>query len=195
MGSGQMPNLGTLNDMRLKAINTPILGGPTVSQVANIGGGIYHGANALSGLMDNSNAQKDLNSLKSDITLAMASNPMYDMYLDASDQKLLRQMKNDRLEGTHGGTVKGIVNSLPKALLNTGLGFLAGGPAGAAIQGIGTLANAGISGYGQGIDEQYAQLQGLYDKLQRANDDYLSMKRPRGLRQAGLQSQYFNQLY
>ena len=188
--------LQNLNATREKLVNNPLLGqgSPSISNIANIGGGIYHGINALSGLNSNASSQKDLESLKRDITLA-TTNPMYDMYLNAADEKLLREMNNSNTSGNWTAAGNNIMNSIPQALLNAGLGFLTGNIPGAVIQGIGTLANAGIQGYGQGTEEQYNKLQGLYDKLQRANDDYRSMKRPRGLRQAGLQSQYFNQLY
>lgn len=192
--SGTLKNL---NSAREGLVNKPLLGAgsPSIANIANIGGGIYHGINALQGLNANANADRDLESLKRDITLAKATNPMYDMYLDASDEKLLREMNNNNTSANWTAAGSNIMNSIPRALLNAGLGFLTGNVPGAVIQGVGTLANAGVEGYGQGTAERYGQLQGLYDKLQRANDDYRSMKRPRGLRQAGLQTQYFNQLY
>jgi outer membrane lipoprotein SlyB len=120
---------------------------------------------------------------------------MYDMYMDAGDEKTLRQMKNGTLTNGFGDAMSGVMQGIPQAALSAILGGIAGGAPGAAINGIGSLVNSGISGYGKGSQEASNKLQGLYDKLKRANEDYRTMKRPSGLRQAGLSTQYFNQLY
>jgi hypothetical protein len=169
--------------------------GPTVAQGANALSGIYQGGKAVKGLFDNMNSDNDLRNLKDDLSLEMASNPMYDMYMDAGDEKTLRQMKNGTLTNGFGDAMSGVMQGIPQAALSAVLGGIAGGAPGAAINGIGSLVNSGISGYGKGSQEASNKLQGLYDKLKRANDDYRIMKRPSGLRQAGLSTQYFNQLY
>lgn len=169
--------------------------GMSLGSLANIGMGLYQGGTALKGLYDNMNSDTDLRSLKDDINLELASNPMYDTYLDAADEKLIRQVKNGSLTNNWGGAMSGALQGIPKAALTAALGYLTGGVGGAAIGGIGSLVNSGISGYGRENEQASAKLQGLYDKLRRAGEDYRTMKRPAGIRQAGLSTQYFNQLY
>ena len=170
-------------------------GGPTVAQGANTINALYQGGTALKGLYDNLNSDTDLKSLKDDIKLERASNPMYDTYLDAADEKLIRQVNNGSVTNNWGGAMSEAVQGIPKAALSAALGYLTGGVGGAAIGGIGSLVNSGISGYSKENDQASAKLQGLYDKLRRAGEDYRTMKRPAGIRQAGLSNQYFNQLY
>lgn len=189
-------NLKNLNKTRSDFINAPRIGDFSIANMANIAGGAYHGINALNNLNANSATDKDINSLKSDITTQLATNPMAGMYLDVGDEKLLREMKNGRLGSNNmQSAVNNALSSLPQAALNAGLGFLVGDPLGAVIQGGGTLLNAGIQGFNQGQQEDYSKLQGLYNKLQQANEEYRTMRRPSGLRTAGLQSRYYNQLY
>lgn len=185
-----LKNLGS--DIRATKL---IEGGPTVAQAANTISGIYQGGKAIKGLYENIQNDADLNDLRKDIRLQMASNPMYNMYMDASDEKLLRQMNNGTLTNNWAGAFENGVKGIPQAGLAALLGGVTGGVPGALIGGIGSLVNSGISGYGQGTQEAQAKLQGLYDKLRQANEDYRMMKRPSGLRSAGLQTQYFNQLY
>ena len=170
-------------------------GGPTVATAANTIGGIYQGGKAIKGLYENSTKGDDLESLKDDISLQIASNPMYTNALDASDERMLRQMNNGTLTNGVGNAAGGAIKGIPQAALAALLGGIAGGPLGAIIGGGGSLLNSGIEGYGQGLDRANAKLQGLYGKLRDANDEYRSMKRPSGLRRAGLQSRYYNQLY
>jgi hypothetical protein len=185
-----LKNLGS--DIRATRL---IEGGPTVGQSANAISGIYQGGKAIKGIYDNVNSETDLNDLKKDIRLQMATNPMYDMYMDANDEKLLRKAKNGTLTNNWGGAAEGVMQGLPQAGLSALMGGLTGGIPGALIGGIGSLVNSGIQGYGQGTQEAQSQLQGLYDRLRQANEEYRMMKRPSGLRRAGLSTQYFNQLY
>ena len=179
-----------------KSIGDTVPGnGTSLGTLANWGMGIYQGGKALKGIYDNIQSDNDLRSLKNDINLSMASNPMYDMYLDAADEKLLRQMRNNTVNNPVDGVANGVIQGLPSTALQAGSGFLMGGIPGALIGGIGGLVNSGISGYGQGNEEANAKLQGLYEKLRQAEEEYRTMKRPRGLYGAGLQSRYFNQLY
>ena len=197
IGSGQPLFKGSINLPSLSAIREQQLyaGGPSIGGVARAGMGLYQGANAVKGLMNNINAEKDYNDIKGDINTAIASNPMYDTYLDASDEKALRQMRNGTLVNNWGDAAGGAVKGVPKALLTALLGGLSGGTGGALIGGLGSLANSAIEGYGRGTQEANSKLQGLYDKLRQADTDYRSMKRPRGLSRAGLSTQYYNQLY
>lgn len=192
-GDFNLPNLGKVaSDVRATQLWQ---NGPTIAQSANTISGLYQGGKAVKGLYDNINAEQDLNSLKQDISTQVASNPMYNMYLDANDEKLLRQVNNNTLTNNWGGAASGVVNGIPQAALAAVLGGLTGGVGGAAIGGIGSLINSGISGYGKGTEEATGKLQGLYDRLRQANEEYRTMKRPSGLRRAGLSTQYYNQLY
>lgn len=192
-GDFKLPNLGKLaKDVRQTKI---IEGGPTIGGAANTLSGLYQGGTALKGLYDNMNLEDDLSSLKEDVNLSIASNPMYDTYLDAADEKIIRQMNNGTLENNWGNAVSGAIKGIPKAAISAMLGGLTGGIGGAAIGGLGSLANSAISGYGKGTEEASNKLQSLYSKLRQSNEEYRSMKRPSGLHRAGLQTRYFNQLY
>lgn len=191
--SGNMPDLkGLGKDIRATKLWD---GGPKISTAANTLSGIYQGGKAIKGLYDNSTKDADYNDLKKDITLQIASNPMYDMYMDASDEKLLRQMNNGTLTDNWSNAMSEGVKGIPQAAGAAILGGLTGGVPGALIGGLGSLANSGISGYGKGTEEANAKLQGLYSRLKQADEEYRTMKRPSGLRRAGLSTQYFNQLY
>lgn len=192
------PNLGNFGDLNgfVKDFqNTNLLGLGKIKNISQAGLGLYQGGRAVKGLIDNSKKDTDINSLKNDISTAVASNPMYDMYLDAADEKTLRQMQNGGLTNGAGGAAEGVVKGIPQALLAALLGGVTGGWGGAAINGVGSLINSGIRGYGNEMDEASGKLQGLYSKLRQAQSEYKTMKRPRGLGSAGLQTQYFNQLY
>lgn len=191
--SGSLPNLkGLGKDIR----NTQLWdGGPKVSTAANTLSGIYQGGKAIKGLYENSTKDSDYDDLKKDIALQIASNPMYDMYMDASDEKLLRQMNNGTLTDNWSSAMSEGVKGIPQAAGAALLGGVTGGLPGALIGGLGSLANSGISGYGKGTEEANAKLQGLYSRLKQADEEYRTMKRPSGLRRAGLSTQYFNQLY
>lgn len=198
---GQGKSLTSLKMPQLKGLGKDIRatqlwdGGPKISTAANTISGIYQGGKALKGLYENSMKDVDYNSLKNDISTQIASNPMYDMYMDASDEKLLRQMRNGTLPDNWSNAATGAAQGIPQAAGAAILGGLTGGVPGALIGGIGSLVNSGIQGYGQGTDQANAKLQGLYGRLKQADEEYRSMKRPAGLRRAGLSSQYFNQLF
>ena len=188
-----LPNLkGLGKDIRATQLWN---GGPTIANSANTIGGIYQGGKALKGIYENINNESDLKDLQKDIRLQIASNPMYDMYMDASDEKLLRKSKNGTLTNNWAEAAEGALKGIPQAGLSALIGGLTGGVPGALIGGLGSLVNSGIQGYGQGTQEAQAQLQGLYSKLRQANEEYRMMKRPSGLRNAGLSTKYFNQLY
>ena len=199
-GNGKVlgPNIGNFGD--LKGLvgdvqNTNLMGLGKVKHLSQAGMGIYQGANALKGLSENAGKDSDYNSLKNDINLSIASNPMYDMYLDAADEKRLRQMRNGSLNNGMNGALEGGMKGIPQALLAALIGGVAGGPGGAVINGVGSLVNSGIKGYGNAVDKATGELQGLYSKLRQADSEYKTMKRPTGLGRAGLSTHYFNQLY
>lgn len=202
------PIIGQLNIPGTQAIQNgikavqgyqPIVGGPKISTLANTAGLAYQGINAYKGLSDISNTRQDLRDLRKDILAASLSNPMAGEYLDQEQQDLLRDVKNGRLDSRSTGdqvssAFENIGNSIPKALLNTLIGGVTGGLPGAAIQGIGTLANAGIQGANTTNEEKKAKLQDLYETLRQGQLDYKSMKRPGNILTSGLRNSYRNQL-
>lgn len=192
-GDVNMPNLkGLASDIRGTKLYE---GGPSLGGLATTGMGLYQGANAMKGLYENIQSDSDLSSLRTDILSEIDSNPMYDMYLDAGDEKLLRQVRNGTTTNNFSNAASGAIKGIPQALLSTVIGGLVGGAPGAIVNGLGSLGNSAISGYGQGNAKTQSQLQGLYDRLRQASQEYRTMKRPSGLGTAGLQSRYFNQLY
>lgn len=192
---GGKMGLPKLNNIRSFLQTKPVwTGGPSIAKAGTAVMGVTQGAKALKGLYENSKAEQDLDSLKNDISLQIASNPMYDMYLDASDEKTLRQMENGNLTNNWGGALEGGIKGIPQAAISALMGSMLG-PAGALVGGLGSLVNSSIKGYGQDTQEAQAKLQGLYGKLRQANEEYRTMKRPSNLRTSGLQTRYFNQLY
>ena len=192
-GNFNMPDLkGLGSSLRAKQLWE---GGPKFSTAANTLSGIYQGGKALKGLYENTQKDSDLESIKNDINLQLASNPMYDMYLDANDERTLRELRNGTLNNNWAKSAEGAVKGIPQAALSALIGGFTGGVPGALIGGLGSLGNSAIQGYGQGSEETASKLQGLYGRLKQADEEYRSMKRPSGLRRAGLSTQYFNQLY
>ena len=191
------PNLGFGNVKGLlkDVQNTNVMGLGKVKTLGTGAMGLYQGGKALKGLYDNTNKDASLTSLKNDINTAIATNPMYDMYLDATDERTLREMQHGGLTNGIGGALEGGVKGIPQALLSALIGGAVGGVGGAITNGVGSLINSGIQGYGNNVDQASAKLQGLYGKLRQAESEYKTMKRPNGLGRAGLSTQYFNQLY
>ena len=189
-------DMSNLKNARSNILSKPLWeGGPTVKTGANVANAAIQGVQALSGLYNNAQADADAKDLKSSIESEMISNPMYDMYLSAEDEKLLRQIQNGSEPSGWSGVDEGVVNGIPNALLGAVLGGLTGGPMGAIIGGGGALLNSGIEGYNQETSKNTTELQGLYDRLRQASSEYKTMKRPRNLRNAGLSSRYYNELY
>lgn len=202
VGNGQTlgPNLfngmggakSLINDVQ----NTNVLGLGKVKTLGNIGMGAYQGIKGLSNLDALASADSDLSDVMSQVRLSAMGNPLYASYLDSGQKQLLHRVKN----GTYGagsGLSAGLesgVKSLPSSALNALLGTLIGGPVGGAIMGLGSIANAGLEGATKDKQQKTAQLQGLYETLSAAEQDYNSMRRPANLMTAGLQRRYASQL-
>lgn len=138
------------------------------------------GIQALQGLSDISNANIDYNTLKSDILSEAMSNPLASYDLTTEQNKLLYDLKKGRDTTTAGinDILNGIGSDLPNTALQSLMGGLVGGIPGAIIGGVGNLVNSGIAGYSQGQQEQFSQLQNLYNTLMQSGDNYRSMLRP-----------------
>ena len=135
---------------------------------------------ALQGLSDISNANIDYNTLKSDILSEAMSNPLASYDLTTEQNKLLYDLKKGRDTTTAdvGDILNGIGSDLPNIALQALMGGLTGGIPGAIVGGVGNLINSGITGYSQGQQKQFSQLQNLYNTLMQSGNNYRSMLRP-----------------
>ena len=138
------------------------------------------GIQALQGLGNISQANTDYNTLKSDILSESMSNPLASYDLTTEQNKLLYDLKKGRNTTTAdiNDVLNGIGSDLPNTALQALMGGLIGGIPGAIVGGVGNLVNSGITGYSQGQQEQFSQLQDLYNTLMQSGDNYRSMLRP-----------------
>ena len=186
------PGLQNIKDTRTNLLNTKLWNnGPKVSTAANVLNAGIQGVQALKGLYDNSQTDKDISDLKQDVRELKLSNPMYADNLTPDQLKTLRQLESGTQGANVGDAIEGGLKGIPKALFSALMGgLMGGGIPGAIIGGVGSLVNSGIEGYGSAQQEQVADLQGLYGALNQGYSDYRSMKRPSGLYTGGLQSRY-----
>ena len=138
------------------------------------------GIQALQGLSNISNSNTDYNTLKSDILSEAMSNPLASYDLTTEQNRLLYDLKKGRDTTTAdiNDILNGIGSDLPNTALQALMGGLVGGIPGAIVGGVGNLVNSGITGYSQGQQEQFSQLQDLYNTLMQSGDNYRSMLRP-----------------
>lgn len=195
VSSAQNAALVNLGDVTESKGNLQPGNGTPLGSLANLGSAAIQGVKGIKGVYDNIQGDTDYNDLKDKLGLAIASNPMYDMYLTSEDENYLRKMNNGTLKDNVSNVAEGAVKGIPSALLQAGAGYLTGGIPGAIINGVGGLANSAISGYNKGTQEASAKLSGIYDRLKQAESEYQNMRRPRGLSRAGLSSNYYNNLY
>lgn len=176
--------------------NTNLMGLGKIGDISNIGMGAYQGIQGIKNANEISNADEDYKDMASKVRLAAMSNPMYASYLNAGEKNLLRKVQNGTYAEGSGlsSGLEAIPGAVPKALLSAAGGAFMGGPVGAAIGGLGTLLNAGLKGAAEGKNRKTSELQGLYQTLTDAEQDYNSMRRPSNLNRAGLQRRYYNQL-
>lgn len=196
LGPSIFGGLGGLKNLTKDVQNTNVLGLGKVKTLGNIGMGAYQGLKGISNLNQLSDANSDLDTIKSQVNMSAMSNPLYASYLDSSQKQLLRKVQNDTYasgSGLEGGLESGL-KAIPKAAINTLAGFLIGNVPGAIIQGVGTLANAGLEGATKAKSQKASELQGLYEALASAEADYNSMRRPANLMTSGLQRRYASQL-
>ena len=155
-------------------------GGKNIGKFAPLFQAGMSGIQALQGLSNISNANTDYNTLKSDILSEAMSNPLASYDLTTEQNKLLYDLKKGRDTTTAdiGDILNGIGSDLPNTALQALMGGLIGGIPGAIVGGVGNLVNSGITGYSQGQQEQFSQLQNLYNTLMQSGDNYRSMLRP-----------------
>lgn len=161
-----------------------------LGSAANVLSGLYQGGTAVKNSIDLGNSSSDLDSLKKDILASAASNDIASSYLNSEDQRTLRKLKRgDTGVNQWGGAMSGIMGNLPKTLASTALGGLTGGIGGAAIGGIGSLVNSGLSGANSATEQRSAALQNLYNNLLSAETSYNSERNSR------MRNRYFNAYY
>lgn len=188
-----IPNLGqAAKDIR----QTNLFGMGKIGNLATAGMGLYQGGKALGTGTEIDNNLTDLSNLASQIKASAYNNPLYSSYLNTDEKKTLRQLQsgNKGVNGA-GAAVQGAMQQLPKALGAALIGGATGGVGGALVNGLGSLANGALSGYNNALNERASKLQGLYDTLSSAENDYNSMRRPRNLNIAGLQSAAYRNYY
>lgn len=165
--------------------------GMPIGTISNVAGGVIQGADALMGIGDYVNSQADNDTLMSQIRTSAMGNPLLSNYLTSDQLNMLGAIQRDgyRDEAGLDDFFKGAVGGIGKAIPATLLGLATGGGVGAAIGGLGSLANSGIDALTTASGENTAELQALYQALQDAEMQYKSMKRPNftGL---GIQQRY-----
>lgn len=161
-----------------------------LGSAANVLSGLYQGGTAIKNSIDLGNSSSDLDNLKKDILASAASNDIASSYLNSEDQRTLRKLKRgDTGVNQWGGAMSGIMSNLPKTLASTAIGGLTGGIGGAAIGGIGSLVNSGLSGANSATEQRSAALQNLYNNLLSAETSYNSERNGR------MRNRYFNAYY
>lgn len=167
--------------------------GVPIGNIANVAGGVIQGADALMGIGDYVNSQADNDTLMSHIRTSAMGNPLLSNYLTSDQLNMLGAIQRDTYRDEAGldDFFKGAVGGIGKAIPATLLGLATGGGVGAAIGGLGSLANSGIDALTTASGENTAELQALYQALQDAEMQYKAMKRPNftGL---GIQQRYQN---
>ena len=156
------------------------IGGKNIGKFAPLLQAGMSGLQTLQGLSDISNANTDYNTLKSDILSEAMSNPLASYDLTTEQNDLLYDLKKGRDTTTADidDVLNGIGSDLPNTALQALIGGLIGGIPGAVIGGVGNLVNSGVAGYAQGQQEQFSQLQNLYNTLMQSGNNYRSMLRP-----------------
>lgn len=165
--------------------------GVPIGNIANVAGGVIQGADALMGIGNYVNSQADNDALMSQIRTSAMGNPLLSSYLTSDQLNTLGAIQRDTYRDEAGldDFFKGAVGGIGKAIPATLLGLATGGGVGAAIGGLGSLANSGIDALSEASGENTAELQALYQALQDAEMQYKAMKRPNftGL---GIQQRY-----
>lgn len=162
---------------------------PEYSKYANIGSGIMQGLEAANNLSAYSNAAGSTDKLMSDIAISAMGNPNLRYDLTSEQLALLNQVQDGSYADAAALDMDALLGAAPNALLQAGLGFLSGGTTGAVINGIGTLANAGLAGGTAAQEQKNAELNALYQALLESEMYNKSLKRDAAMQR------YANSLY
>lgn len=170
--------------------------GIKLGTLANIGSGIYQGVNTIKNINDTIDTNDTYDDIVRAIKKSAFANPMHSSYLTADQRDMLFRLNNGSYDSPNiGDILTGVGKSIPQALLAAAGGFASGGTIGAAINGLGSLASGGFQGWNNASQDKQSELQGLYQTLLDAEQDYNNMRRPTNLRSSGLQRRYSNSLY
>lgn len=168
------------------------IAGKNVGKYVPYGVGIYQGLDALGGMSEMSNLNKDVDDLTNRILTSASGNPLLQSYLTSEDLSLLGKLQRGNYDAS--GSFGDATSNLANLLTSAGSGALmgaAGGIPGAIVGGIGGLINGGIDNINAETTNNTARLESLYQNLLNAEQQYKSMRRPNftGL---GMQQQYQN---
>lgn len=196
-GKNAKADLATPITLNATTPGDPIQGtGIKLGTLANVGSGIYQGVNAIKNINDTMDTNNTYDDLVRAIQKSAYANPMHSSYLTADQRDMLFRLNNGSYDSPDiGDVITGAVKNIPQALLAGAGGLATGGTIGAAINGIGSLVSGGFQGWNDASKDKQAQLQGLYQTLLDAEQDYNNMRRPTNLRSSGLQRRYSNSLY
>lgn len=168
------------------------IGNLNVGKWSNLANAAMQGIDAVGGLSEMSDLNKDAESLESNIIASAAGNPLLSSYLTSDQLSLLGKLRRGTYDGSAGlGGVTSNVGNLFSGAASGAMSGALGGLPGMLIGGIGGLINSGIDNINAETSSNTAQLEALYQSLLDAEQQYKSMKRPNfsGL---GIQQRYQN---
>lgn len=165
--------------------------GKNLGKGANIGSGIMYGIDAIKGAKNVSDAQNAGEDLMTEILRSSASNPLASSFLSSDQTAMLNKIKRGSYdsEASFGDVdLMSLLGGAGKGAL-TGLAF--GGIPGAIIGGLGGGLTSNLTRQEQDQNRINSELEGLYQSLIEAENQYNTMKRP-AITGLGLQSRYQN---
>ena len=168
------------------------IGGKNIGKMVPYGVGIYQGLDALGGMSEMSNLNKDVDDLTNRILTSASGNPLLQSYLTSEDLSLLGKLQRGNYDAS--GSFGDATSNLANLLTSAGSGALmgaAGGIPGAIVGGIGGLINGGIDNINAETTNNTARLESLYQNLLNAEQQYKSMRRP-NFNGLGIQQRYQN---
>lgn len=152
--------------------------GTTVGKISTIGNGIVNGIGTVSNLKDISENSTASTDTRNDVLRIANSDPYAVAGLDAKSKSLLRQLKNGGKGEFDSGAALG--EGLKGAGMGALTGFLTGGGIPGAIVGaIGGGLKGATGGVATAQQKQNAEMQGLYDQLNAANQQRMERRRNR----------------
>lgn len=157
---------------------------------------LIQGYQAVSNLDKYGDTTDDLERMMASIGNSASSNPLATSYLTNDQMSQLRKLKYDDYEAD-GFNLGDAFSDKANLLKGAGSGAMMGLPflfsnpyVMLATAGLGAI-NAGIENAGNERAKEMSQLEGLYNTLQMADQDYRSMRRP-PISGLGVQSRYQN---
>lgn len=168
------------------------LGKHNLGKFATGASAVMQGMNAVGGLSEMSDLNKDADTLTNQILASASGNPLLHSYLTSDDLALLGKLQRGNYDATgdFGDVTSNLGNLLSGTLSGVASGAMGGIP-GMVVGGIGGLVNSGIDNINSATTNNTARLEALYQNLLNAEQQYKSMRRPNfsGL---GIQQRYQN---